>query len=60
MESASPEHPSEQPPGHIANLIGILIATLTITLPLYAISNFNASQAVVPQQLPSTFMKAQK
>ena len=60
MESASPEHPSEPPPGHIANLIGLAIATATLTLPLYAVSNFNAAQAEVPQQSSPAFMRAQE
>jgi hypothetical protein len=60
MESASPEHPSEQPPGHIANLIGIVIATITLTLPLYAISNFNTAEVTVPQQPSALFMSEQE
>ena len=60
MESASPEHPSEQPPGRIANLVGIAIALATLTLPLYAVSTFNAAQAQVPQQSSTAFMRAQE
>lgn len=45
MESASSEHQSEQPPGHMANLVGIVIAAITLTLPLYVVANFNDSQA---------------
>ncbi|MEL6779743.1 MAG: hypothetical protein AAFO06_21095 [Cyanobacteria bacterium J06597_16] len=60
MESASPEHQSEQPPGHIANFVGIVIATMTLTLPLYAISNFNTAEATVPQQASPSFMRAQE
>ncbi|MGC1306509.1 MAG: hypothetical protein WA885_04710 [Phormidesmis sp.] len=59
MESASPEHPAEQPPGHIANFIGIVIAMMTLTLPLYAISAFDAAEAVPPQPSP-LFMRAQE
>ncbi len=58
MESASPEHQSEQPPGHIANLIGFVIATMTLTLPLYAISNFNTAEITVPQPSSSLSMRA--
>ena len=50
MESASPEHSSEQPPGHIANLVGLVITAMTLTLPLYAISNFSAAEIAAPQQ----------
>lgn len=58
MESASPEHRSEQPPGHIANLVGIVIAMMTITLPLYAISNFNtAAEATVRQPQSPLFVR---
>ncbi|MEL6159350.1 MAG: hypothetical protein AAFR18_09045 [Cyanobacteria bacterium J06627_32] len=60
MESASPEHQSEQPPGHIANLVGVLIAMMTLTLPLYAISNFNTAQANVSQQPTQLFMRARE
>ncbi|MBE9063596.1 hypothetical protein [cf. Phormidesmis sp. LEGE 11477] len=60
MESASPEHSSEQPPGHIANLIGVLITTLTLTLPLYAISNFKAIEVEIPQQSQTLSMKAKE
>ncbi|MEM6867581.1 MAG: hypothetical protein AAF528_04290 [Cyanobacteria bacterium P01_C01_bin.121] len=60
MESASPEHQSEQPPGHMANLVGVLIATMTLTLPLYAISNFNTAGIDAPQQPSSLFMRAQE
>ncbi len=60
MESASPERPSEPPPGHIANLVGLAIATVTLALPLYAISNFSAAQAEVPQPSSSAFMRAQE
>ena len=60
MESASPEHPSEPPPGHLANLVGLAIATVTLTLPLYAVSNFNAAQAEIPQQSSPAFMRAQE
>lgn len=61
MESASPEHQPEQPPGHIANIVGIVIAVMTLTLPLYAISSFNTAEAdPVPQQPSPLFMRAQK
>ena len=50
MEPASPEHSSEQPPGHIANLVGLVITAMTLTLPLYAISNFSTAEVIVPQQ----------
>lgn len=60
MESASPDRPSEPPPGHLANLIGLAIAMLTLTLPLYAVSNFNAAQAEVAQPSSSAFMRAQE
>ena len=60
MESASPEHPLEQPPGHIANFVGVLITTLTLTLPLYAISNFKTVEVEIPQQSAALFMKAQE
>jgi len=53
MESASPEHQSEQPPGYIANLIGVLIAMVTLTLPLYAISNFNTAEVTRNQESSS-------
>lgn len=58
MESASPERQSEQPPGHIANLIGFAIATTTLTLPLYAISNFSTAEITVPQQPTSLSLRA--
>ena len=58
MESASSEHQPEQPPGHVANLIGIVIAAITLTLPLYAISNFNAAQATASQQSSSLYLRA--
>lgn len=60
MESASPEHQSEQPPGHIANLIGFAIAATTLTLPLYAISNFSAAEITVPQPSPAFSMQARE
>lgn len=65
MESASPEHQSEQPPGHMANLIGVLIVMLTLTLPLYAVSNFNTAEVNRNQQPSSLrtapgYMKAQE
>lgn len=60
MESASPEHPAEQPPGYISSFIGVVIAMLTITLPLYAISNFDTVEADVPQQPSPLFMRAQE
>ena len=65
MESASPEHSPDQPPGHIANLIGVLITTLTLTLPLYAISNFTTSnfttiEVEIPQRSQPLFMKAKE
>lgn len=60
MESASPEQPSEQPPGHIANFVGIVIATMTLTLPLYAVSNFNTAEVSTPQRSSVSFMKAQE
>lgn len=44
----------------MANLIGIVIAAITITLPLYAISNFNASQANASQQSSSLSLRAAK
>lgn len=60
MESASPERQSEQPPGHIANLIGFAITITTLALPLYAISNFSAAEVTV-QPPPSTYsMRVQK
>ncbi|WP_157620262.1 hypothetical protein [Synechococcus sp. PCC 7335] len=60
MESASPEHSPEQPPGHIAHLIGLLITTLTLTLPLYAISNFRAIEVEIPRQPQTLSMKAEE
>jgi len=60
MESASPEHPAEQPPGYIANLVGVLITTLTLALPLYAISNFKTIEIEIPQQSQAVFIKAQE
>jgi len=60
MESASPEQPSEQPPGHVANFVGIVIATMTLTLPLYAISNFNTAEVSAPQRSSFSFIKAQE
>ena len=60
MESASSEHQSEQPPGYMSNLIGLVIAAITIALPLYAISNFNAAQAIPSQQSSSLSLKAAK
>jgi len=58
MESASSDHQSEQPPGYMANLIGVVIAAITLALPLYAISNFNAAQATVSQQSSSLSLSA--
>ncbi|MEL6351737.1 MAG: hypothetical protein AAFR58_08230 [Cyanobacteria bacterium J06627_28] len=60
MESASPEHQPEQPPGYFANAIGVLIATMTITVPLYAISNFNMADSQSTQQPSSLFMRVQE
>ncbi|MEL6493328.1 MAG: hypothetical protein AAFV85_18410 [Cyanobacteria bacterium J06634_6] len=60
MESASPEHQSEQPPGHIANFVGVLIAMMTLTVPLYAISNFTTADIAVPQQSSTLLMRAQE
>gem|GEM_PF-2591250 len=60
MESASPEHQSEQPPGHIANLVGLVIAAMTLTLPLYAISTFSTAEMPVPPPPSSLSMRSQK
>lgn len=60
MESASPEHSSEQPPGHIANLVGLVITAMTLTLPLYAISSFSAAEITVPQQPASLSARLDK
>lgn len=60
MESASPEHPAEQPPGHVANFVGVLITMLTLTLPLYAISNFKTIEIEIPPQSQPAFIKAQE
>jgi ABC-type phosphate/phosphonate transport system permease subunit len=60
MESASPEHQSENPPGHLANFIGIVIAALTLTLPLCVILNFTATEVSVPHQPASVSMKSAK
>ncbi len=60
MESASPEHSSEQPPGHIANLVGFVITAMTLTLPLYAISNFSTAEIILPQQPSSLSARLDK
>ncbi|MEM9091966.1 MAG: hypothetical protein AAGC93_24920 [Cyanobacteria bacterium P01_F01_bin.53] len=60
MESASPEHQPEQPPGHIANFVGIVIATMTLTLPLYAISTFSTAEATVTQQPSPLSLRAKE
>ncbi|MGB3669907.1 MAG: hypothetical protein WA783_19295 [Phormidesmis sp.] len=63
MESASPERQSEPPPGHVANFanfVGVFITIVTLTLPLYAISNFNTAGIAAPQQPSTLFMRAQE
>ncbi|MBF2034704.1 MAG: hypothetical protein IGR92_04305 [Leptolyngbyaceae cyanobacterium T60_A2020_046] len=53
MESASP---SENPPQHsssrFAHLVGVLVALLTLTLPIMAIAKFSPSMTQ-PPQLPT-------
>ena len=58
MESASSEHQSEQPPGHMANLVGVVIAAITLTLPLYVVANFNDPQASENTLAPFTFLES--
>ncbi len=60
MESASPEHSSEQPPGHIANIVGLVITAMTLTLPLYAISSFSPAEVSVPQPPASLSVRLDK
>ncbi|WP_026098185.1 hypothetical protein [Kamptonema formosum] len=57
MESGSPSaNASDQPPHGLADIVGTLIALLTLTIPLFVIAHYSSGNAeVVPPhtyQLP--------
>jgi ABC-type molybdate transport system permease subunit len=53
MDSASqPDTPPGEPPSIFFNLLGIVIAVLTLTLPMAVVSHFSSAQGI-PQQ-PTT------
>ncbi|MEB3290893.1 MAG: hypothetical protein VKI82_13330 [Leptolyngbya sp.] len=49
MDSASqPDTPPGEPPSIFSNLLGIVIALMTLTLPMAAIAYFSSSQGLPP------------
>ncbi|QQE63423.1 hypothetical protein GFS31_00880 [Leptolyngbya sp. BL0902] len=49
MDSASqPDTPPGEPPSIFSNLLGIVIALMTLTLPMAAIAHFSSSQGLPP------------
>lgn len=44
MDSASqPDTPAGEPPSPSSNLLGVLIAVLTLTLPLFMVAHFSSA-----------------
>lgn len=55
MESASQSDvPPGEPPSRFANLLGVAVAILTLTLPLVAIAYFSEAP-LIPAQTPYSF-----
>ena len=49
MDSASqPDTPPGEPPSIFSNLLGIVIAFMTLTLPMAAIAHFSSTQGLSP------------
>jgi hypothetical protein len=61
MESSNPSANSDQPPQRLADIVGTVIALLTLTLPLVAIARYSSNGVEVLQQvtypLPQTRRK---
>ncbi|MEP0901093.1 MULTISPECIES: hypothetical protein [unclassified Nodosilinea] len=54
MDSVSqPDTPAGEPPSPSSNVLGVLIAVLTLTLPLFVVAHFSAATAELEQ--PPTF-----
>lgn len=52
MDSASqPDTPPGEPPSILSNVLGVIIAVLTLTLPMAVISHFSTAQGS-PQPPP--------
>jgi len=56
MDSASQsEIPPGEPPNFFAKLFGLLIAVLTLTLPLFVIDYFSSAQGLPVESAPYGF-----
>ncbi len=54
MDSASqPDTPAGEPPSPSSSVLGVLIALLTLTLPLFMVAHFSAATAELER--PPTF-----
>ncbi|PSR18854.1 hypothetical protein C8255_05160 [filamentous cyanobacterium CCP3] len=50
MDSASqPETPAGEPPSPSSSVLGVLIAVLTLTLPLFIVAHFSSATANLEQ-----------
>ena len=58
MESASQsDNPPEQPSGSLANLIGFVVAFLTLFLPVFAIAHFSSSRTDLIENSPYPLLR---
>ena len=56
MDSASQsEIPPEEPPSRLSNFIGVLVAILTLTLPMVVIAHFSSGAIVPADSAPYPF-----
>jgi len=61
MDSASQsEIPPGEPPNPLSRLLGLFIAVLTLTLPLFVIDHFSSAKGISPTPLPYRFTENQR
>lgn len=54
MDSASqPDHPPHEPPSRLSSLLGIVVALLTLTLPVFAIAHFSPTRIDAVETAPT-------
>ncbi|MBD2257543.1 hypothetical protein H6G13_08165 [Pseudanabaena sp. FACHB-2040] len=61
MESASQsDNPPQEPPSRSSSLLGIVVALLTLTLPIFAIAHFSSAQIDALEPPPAAFSQPRR
>lgn len=61
MESASQsDNPPQEPPTRLSSLLGVVVAVLTLTLPIVAIAHYSSARMDALEAPPATLSQPQR